>query len=171
MALATIGLPVPDREVLFGPGVRPAVDRRLSGSRRACRRTHAWDVIRAYRATYNNAAASLAIPFVGITDVLERLAAVGVPMAVATSKPSTWPTASSPRASSVAGWTSSSGPTPTPVATPRRGVAPPGLPPALPRTARDRRGGVRSRARRLDALPHTLAHNDLHPANVHGDGT
>ena len=24
---------------------------------------------------------------------------------------------------------------------------------------------------RLDALPHTLAHNDLHPANVHGDGT
>ena len=23
----------------------------------------------------------------------------------------------------------------------------------------------------LDALPHTLAHNDLHPANVHGDGT
>jgi Ser/Thr protein kinase RdoA (MazF antagonist) len=24
---------------------------------------------------------------------------------------------------------------------------------------------------RLDTLPHTLAHNDLHPANVHGDGT
>lgn len=24
---------------------------------------------------------------------------------------------------------------------------------------------------RLDRLPHTLAHNDLHPANVHGDGT
>jgi hypothetical protein len=24
---------------------------------------------------------------------------------------------------------------------------------------------------RLDSLPHTLAHNDLHPANVHGDGT
>ncbi|HEY4235742.1 MAG TPA: phosphotransferase [Gaiellaceae bacterium] len=23
---------------------------------------------------------------------------------------------------------------------------------------------------RLDTLPHTLAHNDLHPANVHGDG-
>jgi Phosphotransferase enzyme family len=23
----------------------------------------------------------------------------------------------------------------------------------------------------LDALPHTLAHNDLHPANIHGDGT
>ena len=23
---------------------------------------------------------------------------------------------------------------------------------------------------RLDALPHTFAHNDLHPANVHGDG-
>jgi Ser/Thr protein kinase RdoA (MazF antagonist) len=23
----------------------------------------------------------------------------------------------------------------------------------------------------LDAVPHTLAHNDLHPANVHGDGT
>jgi hypothetical protein len=23
----------------------------------------------------------------------------------------------------------------------------------------------------LDKLPHTLAHNDLHPANVHGDGT
>jgi hypothetical protein len=23
----------------------------------------------------------------------------------------------------------------------------------------------------LDALPHTVAHNDLHPANVHGDGT
>ena len=24
---------------------------------------------------------------------------------------------------------------------------------------------------RLDTLPHTLAHNDLHPANIHGDGT
>jgi hypothetical protein len=24
---------------------------------------------------------------------------------------------------------------------------------------------------RLDVLPHTLGHNDLHPANVHGDGT
>jgi len=24
---------------------------------------------------------------------------------------------------------------------------------------------------RLDAFPHTFAHNDLHPANVHGDGT
>ena len=34
-------------------------------------------------------------------------------------------------------------------------------------------GGVECEAvlARLDALPHTLAHNDLHPANVHGDGT
>jgi phosphoglycolate phosphatase len=85
LALATVGLPVPDRDVLrscvgppwtdgFPPEVGVPADR-------------TWDVIGAYRKTYDDAAASLAIPFVGITDVLERLAGAGVPMAVATSKP------------------------------------------------------------------------------------
>ena len=85
MALATVGLPVPDREVLrtcVGPpwtdGFPPAVG--VPADR-------TWDVIAAYRATYDDAAASLAVPFVGITDVLDRLAGAGIPMAVATSKP------------------------------------------------------------------------------------
>ncbi|HEU5151320.1 MAG TPA: HAD hydrolase-like protein [Iamia sp.] len=85
MALATVGLPVPERAVLracVGPawtdGFPPAVG--VPADR-------TWDVIHAYRATYDDAAASLAVPFVGITDVLDRLAGAGVPMAVATSKP------------------------------------------------------------------------------------
>jgi len=85
MALATVGLPVPDRAVLrtcVGPawtdGFPPAV---------GVPPERTWDVIHAYRATYDDAAASLAVPFVGITDVLDRLADAGIPMAVATSKP------------------------------------------------------------------------------------
>ncbi|QYG92054.1 HAD hydrolase-like protein [Iamia sp. SCSIO 61187] len=85
MALATVGLPVPDREVLrscVGPpwtdGFPPAVG--VPAER-------TWEVIHAYRATYDDAAASLAVPFVGITDVLDRIEAAGIPMAVATSKP------------------------------------------------------------------------------------
>lgn len=85
LALAKVGLPVPDRQVLrtcVGPawtdGFPPAVG--VPADR-------TWDVIHAYRATYDDAAASLAIPFVGITDVLDRLSVAGVPMAVATSKP------------------------------------------------------------------------------------
>lgn len=85
MALATVGLPVPDREVLrtcVGPpwtdGFPPAV---------GVPPDRTWDVIDAYRKTYDDAAASLAVPFVGITDVLDRLADAGIPLAVATSKP------------------------------------------------------------------------------------
>lgn len=85
MALATVGLPVPGRDVLrtcVGPawtdGFPPAVG--VPAER-------TWDVIHAYRKTYDDAAASLAVPFVGITVVLDRLAAAGIPMAVATSKP------------------------------------------------------------------------------------
>jgi phosphoglycolate phosphatase len=85
MALATVGLPVPGRDVLrtcVGPawtdGFPPAVG--VPAER-------TWDVIHAYRKTYDDAAASLAVPFVGITDVLDRLAGAGIPMAVATSKP------------------------------------------------------------------------------------
>lgn len=85
MALATVGLPVPAPEVLricVGPpwvdGFPPEVGVPLDRT---------WDVIHAYRATYDDAAASLAVPFVGITDVLDRLATADVPMAVATSKP------------------------------------------------------------------------------------
>lgn len=85
MALATVGLPVPDASVLrscVGPpwtdGFPPAVG--VPAER-------TWDVIHAYRKTYDDAAASLAVPFVGITDVLDRLASAGIPMAVATSKP------------------------------------------------------------------------------------
>lgn len=85
MALATVGLSVPDREVLrtcVGP---PWTDGFPTAVGVPPERT--WEVIHAYRATYDDAAASLAVPFVGITDVLDRLAAAGVPMAVATSKP------------------------------------------------------------------------------------
>ncbi|HEX7131303.1 MAG TPA: HAD hydrolase-like protein [Iamia sp.] len=85
MALATVGLPVPDRDVLRSCVGPPWVDGFPPAVGVPAART--WDVIRAYRVTYDDAAASLAIPFVGITDVLERLAAAGVPMAVATSKP------------------------------------------------------------------------------------
>jgi len=85
MALATVGLPVPDREVLRACVGPPWTDGFPSAVGVPLERT--WEVIGAYRATYDDAAASLAIPFVGITEVLDRLAAAGVPMAVATSKP------------------------------------------------------------------------------------
>lgn len=85
MALASVGISVPSDEVLlscvgppwtdgFPPDVGVPLDR-------------TWEVITAYRATYDDAAASLAIPFPGIPELLDRLHGAGVPMAVATSKP------------------------------------------------------------------------------------
>ncbi len=85
MALASVGLPVPSDEVLrtcVGPpwtdGFPPAV---------GVPHDRTWEVILAYRATYDDAAASLAIPFAGIAELLDRLHGAGIPMAVATSKP------------------------------------------------------------------------------------
>lgn len=85
MALATVGLPVPERDVLrscVGPAWTDGFPAEVGVP---AERT--WEVIHAYRATYDDAAASLAVPFVGITDVLDRLAEAEVPLAVATSKP------------------------------------------------------------------------------------
>jgi phosphoglycolate phosphatase len=85
MALASVGLPVPSDEVLLtcvGPawtdGFPPAVGVPLDRT---------WEVIGAYRATYDDAAADLAVPFPGIPELLDRLHGAGIPMAVATSKP------------------------------------------------------------------------------------
>lgn len=84
-ALTTVGLAVPPQDALlscvgprwdqgFPPEVGVPADR-------------TWDVIEAYRRTYDLAAPTLAHPFPGITEVLDRLRAAGTEMAVATSKP------------------------------------------------------------------------------------
>lgn len=83
-ALAACGLTVPDRAVLRTcvgprwedglPHIGVPIDRMD-------------EVITAYRATYDHVAPDLAHPFDGITDMLGRLVAAGVDLAVATSKP------------------------------------------------------------------------------------
>lgn len=85
MALETVGLPVPTPDVLrccVGPpwteGFPPVVGVPFDRT---------WDVIHAYRATYDDAAPSLAVPFPGVPEAVARLAAARVPLAVATSKP------------------------------------------------------------------------------------
>lgn len=83
-ALTTVGLAVPDAEVLRSC-VGPPWSQGLPEIGVPEHRTH--EVIAAYRATYDDAAPGLAIPLLGIPEALDRLAAAGVALAVATSKP------------------------------------------------------------------------------------
>lgn len=85
MALEATGFPVPSREVMLscvGPpwtdGFPPAVGVPVERT---------WDVIDAYRSTYDEAAPSLAIPFPGVVEAVGRLAEAGLTLAIASSKP------------------------------------------------------------------------------------
>lgn len=84
MALEALALPVPDRAVLrtcVGPPWEEGLPQIGVPAERMV------DVIAAYRSTYDDAAPRLAPPFPGVDDALDALAAAGVAMAVATSKP------------------------------------------------------------------------------------
>lgn len=85
LALASVGIPVPSDEVLLacvGPAWTDGFPEPVGVPRE-----RTWEVIEAYRATYDDAAAGLAVPFPGIPELLDRLHGAGIPMAVATSKP------------------------------------------------------------------------------------
>ena len=83
-AHVTLGLPVPDQDVLRGCVGPPWFE---SFPAMGVPVHQVEPLIEAYRATYDPLAPSLAIPFPGVPELLARLAAAEVPRAVATSKP------------------------------------------------------------------------------------
>lgn len=83
-ALATVGLPVPSRQVLRGCVGPPWVE---SLPAIGVPPHQVEPLIAAYRATYDVAAPDLAVPFPGVAGALERLHGEDVVLAVATSKP------------------------------------------------------------------------------------
>lgn len=82
-ALSTVGLVVPPRAVLRRC-VGPAWHHGLPEAGVPPERLE--EVIAAYRATYDLAAPGLAVPFLGISEALDRLLAAGLVLAVATQK-------------------------------------------------------------------------------------
>lgn len=83
-ALEAVGLPVPGPEQLracVGPSWEGGLPH-IGISAEAMVEVRA-----AYRLTYDEAAPSLAVPYPGVLDALDRLATAGLPMVVATSKP------------------------------------------------------------------------------------
>ncbi len=83
-AHVTLGLPVPDPEVLRSCVGPPWFE---SFPRIGVPPDQVVPLIEAYRATYDQVAPELAVPFPGVAAALERLHGEGLPLAVATSKP------------------------------------------------------------------------------------
>lgn len=83
-ALATVGVPVPEPAVLR-TFVGPPFETALPAIGLTPAQTDA--VIRAYRATYDPVAAAFTPVFPGVPDLLGRLRAAGLRLALATSKP------------------------------------------------------------------------------------